>query len=319
MVSGSISRRTTNTISVSMIGVFLLLYSWLAWRQPDGSWDAWAIWNLRAKFYAAGAWSSVSALNYSHPDYPPLLPLLVAAGWQITGVSALWPMLLHGLVLGGALWLLRDRWQAVALVGGAAALYAPMQNADLPLALCLLAACVAYEGRSECGVGAALGVGLLVKNEGALMAMAFGVAWVVMERRLPYRALLAALPGLVLLMVYKALVPVSNDIMGAGGALDRALDWSRYGVIAGYATWGLVTFAGGALVVLVLGLWVMRVRVRWSVSLVAIAMIWLGYLAVYVITPNDLTWHLSTSYDRLVLHLFPALVYTLTRPSESAI
>jgi hypothetical protein len=36
-----------------------------------------------------------------------------------------------------------------------------------------------------------------------------------------------------------------------------------------------------------------------------------GYFAVYVITPNDLSWHLATSLDRLFVQIWPLSVFVL--------
>ena len=54
-----------------------------AWENnPQGNWDAWSIWNLRARFLAAGgivahrAWSPL--LSSTHPEYPLLTSAFVA-------------------------------------------------------------------------------------------------------------------------------------------------------------------------------------------------------------------------------------------------
>src|SRR3984885_12983220 len=60
-----------------------LLISWIRMVQmaaalPVGAWDAWALWNLRAKFLSGpgGAWRYALSplISNSHPDYPLLLP-----------------------------------------------------------------------------------------------------------------------------------------------------------------------------------------------------------------------------------------------------
>ena len=61
-------------------------------NNPDGSWDAWAIWNMRARFltragadYAVGLRESISI---PHADYPLLLPGLVAQWWLVLGAES---------------------------------------------------------------------------------------------------------------------------------------------------------------------------------------------------------------------------------------
>ena len=57
--------------------------------NPHGEEAAWSIWNLRARFlFRAGAfWRDAfsSDLSWSHPDYPLLLPGLVALCWKLAG------------------------------------------------------------------------------------------------------------------------------------------------------------------------------------------------------------------------------------------
>jgi hypothetical protein len=57
--------------------------------NPHGDEGAWSIWNLRARFLvrAGGFWRDAfsSGLLWTHPDYPLLLPGLVALCWKLSG------------------------------------------------------------------------------------------------------------------------------------------------------------------------------------------------------------------------------------------
>jgi hypothetical protein len=58
-----------------------------------GAWDAFVMWNLRARFISTSQTSPFSALLDPvflglHPDYPLLLPAMVSRGWQYTGGSS---------------------------------------------------------------------------------------------------------------------------------------------------------------------------------------------------------------------------------------
>ena len=68
----------------SMIAFLILLV-----RRSHGEWDAWSIWNLKARFIFRGGahWRDAfsSVLGFSHPDYPLLIPLSVAGSWILTG------------------------------------------------------------------------------------------------------------------------------------------------------------------------------------------------------------------------------------------
>jgi hypothetical protein len=63
-------------VSVASLAYWTLL-------MPHGGWDAWAIWNLRARFiFRAGAeWLRAFGSFMPHTDYPLLVPLAVVRGW----------------------------------------------------------------------------------------------------------------------------------------------------------------------------------------------------------------------------------------------
>jgi len=54
---------------------------------PYGEWDAYAIWNLRARMLAraAGSWQRVFDPMLTHSGYPLLQPLVIARAWVATG------------------------------------------------------------------------------------------------------------------------------------------------------------------------------------------------------------------------------------------
>src|SRR5258708_34030247 len=69
----------------------------------EGIWDAWALWNLRARFLFRGGpefWRDAFSphILWSHPDYPLLLSGAIALCWTIAGAeSALAPQLIAAL------------------------------------------------------------------------------------------------------------------------------------------------------------------------------------------------------------------------------
>jgi hypothetical protein len=92
-------------------------------RNPHGSWDAWAIWNLHARFLISPYWRELftSALGWTHPDYPLLLPGFIARVWSTLGehdlatpaiVAFLFTFGTIGL-LGGAVATLKGRTQGL--------------------------------------------------------------------------------------------------------------------------------------------------------------------------------------------------------------
>src|SRR5271170_3763649 len=55
--------------------------------KPHGEWDAWSIWNLRARFLfrSGSSWTHAfsNRIAWSHPDYPLLIPGAVALLWTL--------------------------------------------------------------------------------------------------------------------------------------------------------------------------------------------------------------------------------------------
>jgi hypothetical protein len=60
-------------------------------RNPHGDYDAWATWNLRARFLARGtahwrdAFVDTQSHNHANLDYPLLLPSTIAIAWKYAG------------------------------------------------------------------------------------------------------------------------------------------------------------------------------------------------------------------------------------------
>jgi len=313
--------------------------------SPHGEWDAWAIWNLRARFlYHGGShWRAAfdERLAWSHPDYPLLLPSLVARGWRQLGsptpvVPALVAFLFAAASVGilyGSLSSLHGRMQALL---GALSLTgtlvftqaAATQLADLPVGCFVLATCALLvlhwrqAGRAYgLWAGFLCGMAAWTKNEGALLVLcvlavegvrvlrARALAW---DRIGPF--LLGLVPGLALLVLFKVRLAPASYLFedGAGQMLARILTPGRYVEIA-HAFFGTgVTFGGWlALALIAYAILIGKTRDddnrRASFAIGGIVTLMLaGFFAVYVITPKDLAWQLEFSLSRLLLQLWPS-------------
>ena len=59
-----------------------------AGTEPNGEWDAFAVWNLQARFLyrgSAGAWTNIFDPAVTNGGYPLLLPGLVNGAWTVVG------------------------------------------------------------------------------------------------------------------------------------------------------------------------------------------------------------------------------------------
>jgi hypothetical protein len=97
-----------------------------------------------------------------------------------------------------------------------------------------------------------------------------------------------------------------------------ALIGQRVGTWGGPMMPGILALVGG-------GATVMAMTRRASVSGSILAVVWLmlaAYYVVYVITPHEVAWHVSTSADRLLVQLWPSVVvatfwnYRKTHPTR---
>jgi hypothetical protein len=189
----------------------------LAHPHGDGL-DAFAIWNLHARFLFLGGahWRDGFSplIPWSHPDYPLLLPASVAHFWTFIGnddpaVPAVTGFAFTFSTVGllfSSLYVIRGR--VVATLGGVALLATPAffevgawQYADIPLSFFFLAAVALFalhEERSDGAsrpspgllalAGLAAGFAAWTKNEGLLFLCAFLMArFLILVRRERHR------------------------------------------------------------------------------------------------------------------------------------
>jgi hypothetical protein len=317
-------------------------------RCPHGHYDAWGIWNLRARFLFRGGrrWRDAflierTPVDWSHPDYPLLLPATVARGWYYLGhETTLVPVLVAGLftfatvgLLLSVLALLRGPRQGclAGLVLLGTTFFVDLgssQYADVPLGFFMLAATalVVLHDRSGAGDGRLLvlaglmaGCAAWTKNEGLLFLVAVVLARVALGAR-PHgwrrsgRELLAfglgLLPLAVILLSFKTQFAPPNDLVAEQGlraTVARLLDGSRY-VVVGQAFATEVRHIGPWAVVLLAGYFVLLGRAPRPGSafpLLVVGLMTAAYALVYLTTPRPLTWHLATSLDRLLMQLWP--------------
>ncbi len=186
---------TSIALAVAIACVLLFLSSsiHLLRSYVHGHWDAWMMWNLKARFIvrAAEEWSRLFEVELSHVDYPLLQPFAVARLWLYTGhESPLAPRMLSltygiatlGLATGVVAWLRHWRWAllTVALLCTSQlwTYWSSMQYADTPLTLFMFlslgAGVIAMERPEQCGwsivSGLALGAAAFTKNEGIAFA-----------------------------------------------------------------------------------------------------------------------------------------------------
>ncbi len=303
-------------------------------RFPDGGWDAWMIWNLRARFLARttdlrSAFSPAMAF-LAHQDYPWLLPAAVAQAFSMLGESRIVPAAIAAIfgalaVAVATLGVARAQGARWGLLGGLAvvtlpcfAIFASNQQSDVPLAVYFAIAAAlmtSAKSRSELALaGFSAGLGMWTKNEGALYAACLGIAWIWRTRDLRGAVAFAVgtLPCAALLAWFKLGLAPPNDLTAfstRATIVENALDWRRWAELLVLTARRVVYFQDFALWVLaaVLLLWFLRKRpgsFLGTAVLLAVA----AYAPIYALQPHRLDWIFRTSADRILTQLWPVAV-----------
>ncbi|SRR6266567_1052866 len=248
------------------VSVIASLYSAVARMKanPHGlGWDAFAIWNLHARFLYRGGpdWKDgfTPLIQWSHPDYPLLLPAGVAHFWKYGGndsplvpgiVALIFTFSTVGLVFS-SLSTLRGRSQG--FLGGMVLMGTPFfaeqgssQYADVPLGFFFLATIVLLclqddPARRGSGLmamaGVTAGFAAWTKNEGLLFLSVIVLAHLVMfvrrgmnsRKQSLWPMLTGILPLLVIIGYFKLRVAATGEMFSDGNAiLHKLLTASRY-------------------------------------------------------------------------------------------
>jgi hypothetical protein len=302
--------------------------------NPQGSREAWAGWNLRAKFLTdAATWRlAVSRdLAPTHPEYPLLWPAVVARAWVygddrgapaapvsaafLTGAATILLLtlslsMLHSATLGCLAGL-------ILLTAASFWGQAPAQYPEVPLSLWMLAslavAILAERKRWLPGALALSGflaaLAAFTKTEGLvfLVVMAGALGFVSRARILPWLA--GALPMTALVIGFQSALSPRFALFDA-----RALtDWSRLSALLTgtlQALWDLGSFPSHPILLLVLLaalLRPLRPLPAWWPAVVVLLVVKGDALLLWGL-PGDFAAQLQVSLDRLLAQALPALL-----------
>jgi hypothetical protein len=322
---------------------------------PHGGWDAWQTWNLFARFLYRGGnhWRDAfsTRLNPHHPDYPLLIPATIARCWQYMGnETQIVPVITAGVftsatigLLFSSTALLKDRSQA--LLAGIILTGTPyfvilgsMQYADVPLGFFFLAALVlcAFQERAPENhrfsllAGIMTGFSCWTKNEGFMFLLSLILAQLVADavttrKRHILSFLAGAAPVMALVLFFKWNLAPANDLFSRQElslVLSKFLDLSRYLLILKSF---FLTGLNGFLIVLLMVFYLLYAKFSFSkkdkrtflILLVTLFSVLAGYFLVYILTPYDLDWHLATSLSRLLVQLWPSIIFTFSLMSHT--
>jgi len=247
----------------------MLYFILRSFNNPHGTWDAWAIWNMRARFIFRGGSNWLEAFSniyaWSHPDYPLMVSSNVARIWNYVGSeTVIGPILIAFLFTYATVMLLVSsiaylRSHSHGLLAGLVLLgitYFTKQGisqfSDVPVGFFILATVVLvflYNTLPERNLSFVFLAGLMAgfsawtKNEGFLFIISFLIAHfiVIFTKKgwKPYLTdmvsfLAGLLPILTLVIYFKIQIAPSNDLLSGQEiklTMVRLVDFSRYLII----------------------------------------------------------------------------------------
>ncbi len=339
--------------------------------SPHGKWDAWAIWNFRARWLFRGEdqWAYAFS-NYvidSHPDYPLLLPVSVFRGWNLIGKDIVTiPILIAGFFTFGSILLILS---SIAMFRGqnqgylAAILMllttkflkiGTYQYSDIPLAFYILSTIILFSIKERYPTaalrimylaGLTTSCAFWTKNEGLafcvlIILVHFMGDMIINDWRRSLKEfasfLLGLTPVLCTLISFKLKFAPPNDIVNLSSLShfgNNLLNFDRYHMVLIAFAKEIFFFNDGVFILLVVYLSISGInkvffKDRQFFAQATLLVLMLGcYFFTYVIFSynnlNDLEWHLSSSLDRLVIHIWPSWVflffYCVNGPEKSRV
>jgi hypothetical protein len=296
---------------------------------PHGQWDAWAIWNQKARFmFRAGPqWDTSMSIPWSQPSHPPLVAASVARLWAYAGremtaipamLSAAFAVSMLTVVMGALDVRRRRAWVAGTLLVAPLTFshLAAAQTADLPLGLFFIATLVMlpmYPAGWRAGfqtsaalwlAGGTASLAAWTKNEGVVFLAASSalVLWSVIRhgrlRDLCWWAA-GATPFLAALAWFKiSVVPEPPDYLAGATSLAtvaaRLFDADRQGILW-ETVWSLAARWGGPAAA---GSLLLTVGVAVATAYNRRARVARGFLSVAAVMAGAyLTVYLLTPYD----------------------
>ena len=333
---------------VATIAVATVVAHYVA--SPHGDWDAWAIWNLKARFIVRepNPWEAMLAVPWSQPSHPFLVSLSVARLWAYAGgeptvvpamLGSVWGIGIVAAVMGALDTRRKRAWiaGAVLIAPGTFTRLVAAQTSDLAVGLFLVTSLVMLRSAltrdwgSERVNGSLLLAGALgslaawTKNEGFLF---LGIATLLVVGLTPRRRWVrdlavwtaSAVPvGATVVWFKLFLAPVAPAYMSESemSLVERLLDPVRRELVNTaigwrWLEWGTGMATGVLPVVIAAAVWAVFTPGGRSARplLATVCAMFMAYYAVWILSPLDTAWLVSTTFERLFIHLWPALVVT---------
>lgn len=319
-----------STIGIIIIGIFCLFLA-----RKNGDWDAVYIYNLAAKFLQDPVhWRHLFLYQdrLSHTDYPLHIPAAVAFLQRITGgefkesvpyfVSVLYTLAIPAVIFLETCHVHKLLSALVFILIGSNTYFlnnGVIQCTDIPLSFYLLLAFVCMQHYRQmqqtiwillCGI--AIGCCIWTKNEGVLYALLFAAVFFkeLCSSKNISNFILGAAPFILAFLIFKIGYAPANDLvkgLGQESWMNKLLDKQRYKLIAeAFGTYiGLYFYVSQLAAIAYVFLSIYKQKAP-DKSVLIFILFALGITSVYLLTYQDLAWHLQTSMSRILLQWYPS-------------
>lgn len=321
---------------ILVAGLAVIVYKAYNIEKQYGHWDAWWLWDHHARYLQDSTyWRQLFTLNDEyHPDYPLFLSSLIAFFWRLTGTfNSLVPYtfsIFIAVVIPATIFIsLHTRNLTIACFAfvvfafsDAYHTFALAQYADQPLGFLYLCAFICLENARQqkhliTVIGGLLGCCIWMKNEGMLLSLIFILfnARTLLANGNATRFAAGIVFPLSVYAYLKLNAPANDLVKGQSMKTIQLLaDGSRYRLIGSYFYTRLTDHALPATICAVFyGVYCYAARRLPGRNILTLITCAIGFALVYLLTPHDLSWHLNTSFDRVLFQLMPAFVYVIAR------
>ena len=241
-------------VAAVMVILGSIIYATVSLRKPQGAWDSWMIYNRAARFIYRGGEQWTDAFSpdmywFFHADYPPMVALNVASGWNAVGQETVRiPMAIGGAFLFGSAGLLFAGLYARNTLGQASLGMMLLisvsgyfeagskQTADIPLSFFILGTGILiflYSVKMQRGLlvlaGLSAGLAAWTKNEGIVFALVsligLGIAYrKELKQVFPWYVLGLAVPMIILVYFKIAIAPPGDLFIDFASQIGQITD-----------------------------------------------------------------------------------------------
>lgn len=326
-----LANETYSENKLSLLYLFpIIIGSFLFYRYTleFGSWDGWAIWNLHAKFSIYPEWEQqfVNQLNWSHPDYPLMIPMIItylsksmlSFSPELTSIFhySIYFLMLAVITLSKNLdtipklvLLLLFSFDRNFVATSAS------QYADTLLSLIMLFGVITYFKLNKLKnnnflfvYGLFISSSIWVKNEGMVFFMVYSAILILYFRTkmsFVLKYLIGTIPVLLTYVHFKTNYAPVNELF-----LFENFNFNSIGLI--FTNFFINSFlVFPAIFVFIVYTFIKsskkNLKAKFPMYLLLLTVL-LVYLSSYLITPYDVEWHMNNSLSRLIYQIYPAFL-----------